>query len=649
MSETSIESEYKSLSEIDHILHRPNMYIGNPANSIKSGTLLYKPSSNEILLFDFVESNDAMLKLVDEVLSNSTDEFRKDNPKFRVTKIDVEVSVNGTIKITDNGGIPVVFHNDAQCLLPEMLFGRLRSGGNYGDIGDEKGGTKKRRGAGLNGLGSKLTNIFAKEFSVITADGAKSGEFFWSNNMKELKTPITKNTKKHFTQTEFTLDLKRFGVTKLSLDMIRLLCKRIIDSSASNHGLEVSFKTDYTTEKGDSGMFDKVWKFNNLQEFIKLHTNEEIVIYSTKVKHHQQICVTKHLGFSAQGYVNGVPCSSGTHIKALQKQINTRLLKILKEDHNITLLTAKDCENNYTLFCSVNIDNPNYDSQTKDELVTEIHGTQLRISEELFETINTSSIIESLKTYYEIKYLVEEKKNINKLNKTLKGAKSEKLIKCVSKDVTKNELFLFEGTSAIGGFKTNRDVQHQSAYELRGKVTNVWGKSPDQAMLNKELREIIIASNLQFNNPKHNLKHCSFSKYIISTDRDFDGTHISALIFCFFAVFFPELVKDGRMYGLISPIIITKNKKTKEEVLFYSIKDFEKDRKLYENSRYTIKYIKGLGGLEGHHYKELIQNKKLLHFTSDKQILKHLNVWFGDDSQLRKVLLAEGLNMVTEE
>ena len=153
MAKKTIEQKYTSMSERDHILSRSGMYIGSIKEEEKS-CFIYNDEENKMTIKDITYSP-AMLKLVDEVLSNSCDEYRrKDN--MGLTEIEVTVNqITNEITIHDNGGIPIVKHKEAGVYVPEFIFGQLRTSSNYDDNED-------RNVIGTNGLGSVLSNIFSK-------------------------------------------------------------------------------------------------------------------------------------------------------------------------------------------------------------------------------------------------------------------------------------------------------------------------------------------------------------------------------------------------------------------------------------------------------------------------------------------------------
>ena len=203
MDKKTIEQKYKTVSELDHILLRSGMYIGSTKEEDKT-MFVFNSEDNKMELKE-TKYVPGLLKIIDEVISNYCDEYRrKDN--LCLNELCVTISKNGKVNIKDNGGIPVVHHNDAGCYLPEFIFGMLRTSSNYNDDED-------RTGIGTNGLGIKIANIFSTDFSVKTADSKNEISVIWKNNMKTvISRGEPKKSNKHFTEIYFNIDFSRFDI-----------------------------------------------------------------------------------------------------------------------------------------------------------------------------------------------------------------------------------------------------------------------------------------------------------------------------------------------------------------------------------------------------------------------------------------------------
>ena len=621
----NVNEKYQIKSEIDHILSRSGMWIGSMQSEIVE-YLLYVPSTNRITLLKNQAYNAGLLKLVDEVLSNSVDEHRRKDSLFHIDEINIEVLKNGKIIIQDNGGIPVIKHKQTGILVPELIFGHLRTSSNYDD-------SQERDVVGTNGLGAKLTNVMSKEFSVETCDGKHHVKIEWFNNMKEIKPYQITEDKRHFTRTEFQIDLERFDLEELNLSTIRIIQKRCIDASATNPHLKINFKSDIA-----DGKLDSTWMFDSFKDYVKLFLEpaqiENIMEFKSKK---DDIIILPNVGFNF-GFVNGAVCSKGSHIKKIEKQITDKILAICA-DMDMELLTERDILQRISVFINCSIVNPSYNSQTKEELNNKIDKYTLNFSHEFLNSFKDSEILNQLKDYYIIKYAEEQKKETRKLNSTIKTTKIKKLSVNAGNNKNTAELWLFEGNSASNGFRKHRKIETQSAYLLRGKITNTFNLKKNQILENQELREVIAALGILFDDAKNNIKNCRYNKIVIASDMDFDGHHICGLLIAFFAKHFPELVKTNRLYRALSPIIIAAKKGEKKQY-FYSLSDYEKVADRFKG--WDLTYTKGLGGLDNEDYRQMLRNQKLILFSlKDLEDVESINTWFNKSTDQRKLIILE--------
>ena len=630
-TDLSLEEKYTSMNEIEHILAKSGMYIGSIYGEIIKSNL-YKPDINKIVEINTVLYNAGLVKLFDEVFTNSIDERRRKSKLYDITQIDVKIFKSGKVIIKDNGGIPVKIHKVFKEYLPKVLFGQLRTSSNY---------TEERDGAGINGIGAKIANIYSSNFKLTTSDGIKKIELGWRNNMQEcyLEKVTKSNNEEHFSIFEFDIELFRFdNMKEIDISTARLIHKRCIDGAGANPGLKITFETD-VNEKLNSE-----WLFKSFDEYTKLYIEDKNIpnIVNHKFNNGDEVTFVpnSHLNHS---FVNGAVCSDseGTHFKHVRKQINEYILKYLKTK-DIELITDKDINSKISYFINFSISNPDYSSQTKEKLTSKISPHHLHLPKEFLSKLDESEIMNQIIDYYNLKYLAEEKKKLRNLNKALKNTKAKKLNSCSSKDADSNDLFLFEGTSAGNGFRSYRDPMHQASYELRGKVRNTLDLSRERILENEEFRELIGLQGLQFLEPKLNLKNVKYNRIIFGTDADVDGMHISGLLLAFYCKHFPELIHAGKIYRLQSPIIIVKVLKTKEEIFFYNVEEYKKREAEFVgksiSSKYEISYFKGLGSLEDHHYEQLIQKPRLLKFKLKdiKEYMKTVELWFGKNAELRK-------------
>ena len=244
----SIEKKYQKLTDTEHVLLRPGMYIGS-----------IKPQTEEVYLLDKrsyrftpkeITYNPGFLKLFDEIVSNSVDEHKR-NPKLNQIKIKIDLETN-YISVWDNGGIPVEIHKEYDEWVPEMIFSNLKTGSNFDDSED-------RIVVGTNGVGSTLTNIFSKEFVIDTCDGKKRFTQTFKNNMGSRTKPKIKTQKRGFTEITYLADFERFGMKKIDKASLLMIEKRLYDLAASNPKLKITLN-------------DEVISFKNFKAYAEMYT-----------------------------------------------------------------------------------------------------------------------------------------------------------------------------------------------------------------------------------------------------------------------------------------------------------------------------------------------------------------------------------------
>jgi len=624
-----IEEKYQELSEIQHVLHRSGMWVGSTKYEEKDTFIYnYKTGKFEMKIINYIP---AMLKIVDEVISNSIDEFRrKDNMGLTELRVIMNKD-NGEIIIRDNGGIPIVKHKEAGVYVPEFIFGRLRTSSNYDDSED-------RNVIGTNGVGASLANIFSTYFEIESADGKNEFHRSWSNNMEKLNDDlkVTKCDKKtHYTQTRFKLDFSRFetDLKTFDNDFINIIHKRCIDAAAANPGLKVVF---------NCGGEDIEWKFKKLDEYIDLYSN--ILNIADKIPFENDLCTALIFPDSSVdvGFVNGAECSKGTHMRALRNEINQAVVDFITKKDKIKDLTTRGVDNKYSVFIDINVSNPSFDSQTKDTLTTPIEKfskdekLKWEVNEKFLNKIVKSEIVSLVRDWYKQKTAAEDEKALRKINReTNKGLKRpDKYITCSSRKKNERQLWIFEGDSAKAGFRGGRNPDIQAGYTMRGVPLNCYGMTPLQIMKNEVFNDIVTILGLKWGK-EFDINELNFGKIVISTDADVDGDKIASLLLLFFNNW-PELIEKGIVCRSISPIIISR--KGKDCKKFYTMEEFKAEEKKLKG--YSHKYAKGLGGLSNQESKEMYQEPKFLYFKKDEAADSMFRKWFAKgDSETRKQML----------
>jgi DNA gyrase/topoisomerase IV subunit B len=603
----SIEEKYRKLSDIEHVLLRPGMYVGS-----------VKPREDEVHLLGAegklerkkVTYNPAFLKIFDEIVSNSVDEHRR-NPKLNEIKVMVDPE-KGVVTIWDNGGIPVVKHSQYDEWVPEMIFSNLKAGSNFND--DEE-----RLVAGTNGVGSTLTNIFSKRFRVRTADGKNAYQQTFSSNMRERTDAKVVRWKEGFTEIMFEPDLERFGMESIDADHLEMMRKRCLDLAACNPALKVSFNG---TEH----------RFPTFKDYCKLYT--ENVIYEESDRWKVGIAASEG-SFTQVSFVNSVETrDGGTHVDYVVWQIVEWLREKVKKKHKVDLRPG-ELRNHFFVMVQSDIVNPAFSSQTKEKMITESKefGSKFEISEKTLKAVLASEVVQRILDWAQQKALADERKQLRELNKNLAKGKVLKLIDAKARiERDRCTLSLFEGDSASSAFRKYRDPMTQGAFPLRGKFINVAELPNTRVIQNQEVKDLLVAIGLKMGEEPKELR---YGKILIYSDADPDGDSIAGLLMNFFGKYWPELFDQGRICRVMTPLVVAK--KGTETLSFYSNADFEEWMgKARDLKKWDVAYKKGLAALEDAEYKEIIQNPNLFAVSGGKELKPTLEAWFAGDSSIRK-------------
>ncbi len=580
----SIEKKYKKLDDISHILMRPGMYCG----SIKPHT------SNRWVFNDgkFVQSeltfNPAFLKIFDEILVNSVDESKREGTKLKTIKVSVKDDI---ITIWDDGGIDVVIHSEYNEWIPEMLFSSLKAGSNFQD--DEK-----RVTAGLNGVGSVLTNVFSKQFTVTTCDGQNEFSQVFSNNMRERTNPVIKKSKKHHTEISYMADFERFGLTGIDDSHFKMIQKRVMDIAGCNPQLKVYFNEELISIK-------------SFEDYVKYYS-DSFFFESNKDKSWSIAVAPTNDGYHQISFVNSTDTyDGGTHVDYILNQIISEMREFFQKKYKVDVKPS-EIKNHLSIFINSTIVNPSFSSQTKEKLITEIKdfGYTYEVSDKLIKSILKSEIVNSILDWVKQKKNAEDSKLARELNKNLSKIKVEKLIDAKAKDRWKCSINIFEGDSAAAAFRKYRDTQTMGSFSLKGKFINVSEITTQKLTQNEEAVNLMAAIGLKLGQ-EPDLKSLRYGRILILSDADVDGNSISALLINFFNKYWPQLFERGMVYKVETPIVVSINKKSKKKLLFYSQTEYNDWSKDNDLKLWDIKYKKGLAALVDDEYFEIINNPKL--------------------------------------
>lgn len=602
MFEDQKNDEHKVFASVEEqILHRPGQWIGSIQPGMKKLHVIDGGTFQEL----DVEMNQGLAKIIEEVIINAADEHVRtaSEPKKRgwvLNKIDINVSTDGKISVHDNGGIDTGFHSTGP-RIAEVIFGSLFSSSNYDDEND-----KDRKTVGTHGVGGSLANLFSKKFQVTTADGEKQIQIIWEDNKTKKSEPKLKALKQHYTKIDFEIELKRFRCMEIPEGVIQYLERLCVVLAAAKPGLEITFN-------------GKPYKFKEFSEFVKLFNNNTVIHEKSE---HWEIIITPTLGLSEPivfGIVNGAECHEGTHIQMGKRIINTIIMDRMKKE-KVPSLSHQQVYSGYNMFINIQVAQPAYNGQNKDELVTELFARydkkkeDFRVQTKFEKYILDSTVYTYLKELANQKNAVlnskELKKAVSELNKK-RPSSLEKLVDATETNKIKRqqeaELWVFEGGSASSGFRANRIPKTQGCYSLKGKILNTSLMKPMEMMKNKEISEMTLALGLDPLNPD-DLSNLRYKWIGFCTDMDWDGFSISALGITWLAIHYPKMITEGKVYRIITPLY--KVEKGKDVKYFYSSEEFEKFIK--GKSGYDISYFKGIGSLTPDDLRVVLQEHTIM-------------------------------------
>lgn len=610
-------AEYKKVSQHEHILLRPDSYVGS-IDPIIQELLVYKNGQVKNELFDNYVPG--FYKIIDEIVVNAIDQrtnTEKLRKKERMDELHIDVNSN-RIVITNNGkGIPVKRLKEYDNVYaPEMIMGQLLTSSNYKD--DEAKVT-----GGRNGYGAKLTNIYSKYFRVETCDGEKYYSQVWKNNMYEKEDAVISNNKHQFTRINFKPDLEKFKLTKIDENMKALIHRRSIDAAVWCRGkVKVLFNK-------------KEIEINTLEKYALNYTNNRnIFSFKSKCGNWEYVLsYNTNNNFEQISYVNGIATiRGGKHVDYIVKQFTKQMAEILSKREKKSI-SQKSIKTNLLIFLRSVIVNPTFDGQTKEKLTTPIgkFGSECVINKQIVE-----KVLKALPELVELSIAQAEFKNSRILKKT-DGSKRlsirgiPKLCDATYAGGKKSKdcvLILTEGdsakTMALSGLSAIKDGRNiYGIFPLKGKLLNVKGIALNRVAENKEISNIkkILGLKSGITYEKTNKWPLRYGRIMIMTDQDVDGSHIKGLLMNMFHTYWPSLLKIGFITSLVTPILkaLPKNKKSKS-ILFYSMGDYIKWKSNHNNNKYRIKYYKGLGTSDRAEAREYFstQKKEVLYNWSEK-------------------------------
>ncbi len=601
------EESIRSLDWKEHIRLRPGMYIGK--------------------LGDGSSTDDGIYVLLKEVIDNSIDEFQMGFGK----SIDIKIE-DGKVYVRDYGrGIPL--GKVVDCV------SRINTGAKY----DSKAFQKS---VGLNGVGTKAVNALSAFFKVqsVREGKTKVAEFEKGELKKESKEE--KSADKNGTTMSFIPDNSIFKNYHFIQEFVE---NQLWNYVFLNAGLTLNYngKSFYSKD----GLLDLLKRKVNEEEirYPIIHLRGEDI--EVALTHHNQY------GEEYYSFVNGqYTTQGGTHLAALREAIVKTVRDFYKKDFE-----AGDIRESIVASISVRVQEPVFESQTKTKLGSSHMfegGPTIRnyvvefLSRELnnFLHKNPATAEAILKRIQQSERERKDMAGIKKLaNERAKKAAlhNKKLRDCrVHLDDEKNEarlestLFITEGDSASGSLTKSRNVESQAVFSLRGKPLNCFGLSKKVVYENEEFNLLQHALNIE-----EGLDTLRYNRIVLATDADVDGMHIRLLMLTFFLQFFPDLVKNGHLYILETPLFRVRNK----QKTLYCYNETEKQKAIKEiGSKPEITRFKGLGEISPDEFERFIgEDIKLtpVILRHDIPIQQLLEYYMGKNTPDRQTFIIDNLKV----
>lgn len=560
------EDNIRSLDWKEHIRMRPGMYIGK--------------------LGDGSSADDGIYILLKEVLDNSIDEYVMGAGKT------IEVSVQGNrVTVRDYGrGIPLGKVVD--------VVSKMNTGGKYDSRAFKKS-------VGLNGVGTKAVNALSSFFKVeSTRDGKSASAEFSEGNLKD-EDLTDETTRRKGTKVSFVPDEAIFKNYKYRNEYIIKMLKNYV---YLNPGLTIVFNGEkYFSENGLKDLLnDNINQSDKIYPIIHLRGDDiEVAMTHHKTQYSEEY----------HSFVNGQNTTQGgTHLAAFREA----LVKTIREFYNKNF-DAADVRKSVVSAVSIKVMEPVFESQTKTKLGSTDMGGDLPTVRTYINDFVKTQLDNFLhknpetaeKMLRKILQAERERKELSGIRKLAKdrakkaSLHNKKLRDCrVHFGDLKHDrrldstLFITEGDSASGSITKSRDVNTQAVFSLRGKPLNSYGMSKKIVYENEEFNLLQAALNIE-----ESIEDLRYNNIVIATDADVDGMHIRLLLITFFLQFFPELIKEGHLYILQTPLFRVRNKK--ETIYCYS-EDERRSAIEKLKPKPEITRFKGLGEISPDEFKHFI-------------------------------------------
>ena len=628
------DDNIRTLEGVEHIRRRPGMYIGRLGNGDNPG--------------------DGIYVLLKEIVDNSIDEFAMGFGKQ--IKIDIQ---DNTVRVRDFGrGIPL----DSVV----KATSTLNTGGKFDD-------NVFKKSVGLNGVGSKAVNALSLRFYV---ESFRDGVSSWAEYNQGVLTGNGKKqnvNEKNGTLIEFYPDTEMFGRFNYNMDYVETMVKNY---SYLKKGLTIVLNgISYKSENGLLDLVNESLSEQPLYSPIHLEdTDIEIVLTHGN-----------SYGENIASFVNGQTTrDGGTHLAAFREAIAKTLKEFFKKNY-----APEDCRQGVVGAISIQIQEPNFEGQTKTKLgstymwekyLKDEKGNNVKNSDGS-NTIDRGPTIRTFVNDFVAKHLdnflhmhmdivpiIEEKikssqsereeisgiqqktrertRRANVYNKKLRDCRyhfNDKLAKNKEEFGEKSSIFITEGDSASGTITKVRDANYQAVFSLRGKPINCYKESRRKVAENEELNLLISALGVE-----EDIENLRYNNIIVATDADDDGMHIRMLVLTFIMKYYPELIRRGHVFILQTPLFRVRNKK---QILYCYTAEEKQDAIAKLKTGVEITRFKGLGEISSGEFVDFIgENMRLdlVKLSEDESIADIMEFYMGDNTINRQNFIRQNLRSEEE-
>lgn len=606
---TSKSDEFKILNDRDHCLNSPYMFIGSTSNEQITG--MFNGELRQTL-----EIVPGLIKIINEVLDNSIDEYIRTKGKFG-NRIDITVD-NGTpvvpeciVMVKDNGrGIPV--DKVDGIYRPVAAWTHARAGTNF---------SEERSTIGAHGYGAYLTNVFSNWFIGETFDGTTHLKLHCENNAEKIKHLKTSKNKSGstYTKVEFAPSLSILGgLSAITDDHVLAIKDRLNNLAVCFPGIQFSLNGEKIKFKS---LKDYASSFS--EHYVSYDDDDNILILANSGKEEEFLCLS---------YVNGLHIKSGgSHIEYIMSSLIDHLRPMAEKKFKIEVKPSHIRQHLMCVNIIRNMQNLKFDSQTKDRITNPWGDIKSHIVidfEKLAKKIlNTPEIIDPIVEMIIYKKEMADRLALARKQKGIKKKRVLKHVRAMAPNPADRLLLVSEGDSASGRIASVRDPNKVGSYPLRGKILNTRGIKPSRMIENKEIGELMAILGLELGKPAVNI---TYGKIAIFTDADTDGSAIACLLVNFFSMW-PELFAEKKIYRAITPLFISTKKSDRK--YFYTHEEY---RNANLGSGWETDYVKGLGSLPKDVYSEMVNEPRLVEIKFDDSSMESLEMAFGNDTQLRK-------------